>query len=93
MTKTRRRWEPAPLPMPKRPFRDSVVFYAVLSGIIILVAWLTGGRLLPGDIGDREVGAIVVAAVFFVAATTWSWWRFSKRLAAEANRRSDASRR
>ena len=59
------------LPVPKRPFRDSAVFNAALAAIVVLVAWVTGGDLAR---------ALVIAAIFFVAATAWSWWRFRARL-------------
>ena len=64
----------AELPMPKRPYRDSVVFYAVLSVCLVFVALLTGGDLAR---------ALVVGAGFFVFATAWSWWRFRARIASE----------
>jgi Flp pilus assembly protein TadB len=63
--------------MPKRPYRDSAILYAVLSLAIVLVAWLTGGGL---------VRAVLVAVAFFVVATGWSWWRFRERQR-EAERR------
>lgn len=86
MSPRRRRPLAPDLPVPKRPLRDSVVFYGVLSLLLVLFAWLTGGRLLPGDIGKREpeLGAVLVAVVFFVVATAWSWWRFRVRLEREA---------
>ena len=71
MTRTRRRWEPAPLPVPKRPYRDTAIFHVVLAGLIVLVAFLTGGSLAR---------AIVVALVFFVLATAWSWSQWRKQL-------------
>ena len=89
----RRRWETPQLPVPKRPYRDSVVFYAVLAVIVVVVAWLTGGAVLPGNIGDGEIGALIVAVVFFVVATGWSWWRFRSRLAREARHRAGRARR
>ena len=92
---SRRRRPLAPdLPVPKRPLRDSVVFYGILSILLVLFAWLTGGRLLPGDIGKREpeLGAVLVAVVFFVVATAWSWWRFRVRLEREAREREQAPR-
>jgi membrane protein implicated in regulation of membrane protease activity len=64
-------------PVPKRPYRDSVIVYAVFSLIIVGVAVLTGGDLTK---------AIVVAAAFFVIATAWSWWRFRERIARESKR-------
>jgi membrane protein implicated in regulation of membrane protease activity len=63
--------------VPKRPYRDSVIVYAVFSLIIVGVAVLTGGDLTK---------AIVVAAAFFVIATAWSWWRFRERIARESKR-------
>ena len=86
-----RRRRTADLPLPKRPFRDSAVFYAVLALLLVLVAWLTGGRLLPGEIVKRppELGAVLVAVVFFVLATAWSWWRFRARI--DDERRREAS--
>ena len=61
----------AEVPIPKRPYRDSAIFYAILSAIIVGVAAITGGDL---------VKAGVVAVGFFVVATAWSWWRFRQRL-------------
>ena len=63
-----------PQPIPKRPYRDSAVLHLVLAAIIVVVAWLTGGDLPR---------ALVFAAVFFVFATAWTWWRWSRRLASE----------
>jgi membrane protein implicated in regulation of membrane protease activity len=64
-------------PVPKRPYRDSVIVYAVFSLIIVGVAALTGGDLTK---------AILVAGAFFVIATGWSWWRFRERIARESKR-------
>ena len=66
-----------PLPLPKRPYRDSIIFYAVLSALIVLVTYLTAGDLVRG---------LVFAAGFFVIATAWSWWKFRTRLAEERKR-------
>jgi membrane protein implicated in regulation of membrane protease activity len=65
------------IPIPKRPYRDSVIFYAILSIIIVGVAALTGGDVAK---------AAAVAAGFFLVATAWSWWRFRERLAREPKR-------
>jgi hypothetical protein len=46
--------------------------YAVLAAIVVGVTLLTGGSLVRG---------LAFAAVFFVAATAWTWWRFRTRLA------------
>ena len=69
-----RRWEVPDEPLPARPYRSTAIFHAVLSGLIVLVAWLTAG-----DIGT----AIVVAVGFFVVATSWSFWRWRQRLEEE----------
>jgi membrane protein implicated in regulation of membrane protease activity len=58
-------------PIPKHPYRDSVIANAALAGLLLLVAWLTGGDLTT---------ALMVAAGFFVLATAWNWWRFRRRL-------------
>ena len=61
----------APPPLPKRPYRDSALLNGVLTLIIVVFAWLTGGDV---------VTALAVGAAFFVVATAWSWWRFRQRL-------------
>lgn len=66
------------LPVPKRPYRDSILFYGVLSILLVIVAYLTDGRLAR---------AVVLAVGFFVVATAWSWWRFRTRLEAEQENR------
>jgi hypothetical protein len=71
------RWGPPEQPPPKRPYRDSIVLYAVLAVVIVLVAWLTGG-----GVGR----AVVFAILFFVVATAWSVWRWRDRLREEARR-------
>ena len=82
MSPRRRRRPFAPdLPVPKRPFRDSAIFYAVLAALVVVFAWATGG-----GIGR----ALVIAAIFFVAATAWSWWRFRVRL--DEEQRAEAER-
>ena len=60
-----------PPPLPKRPYRDSLLMNVVLALVILGFALLTGGDL---------VRAIAVAVAFFVLATAWSWWRFRQRL-------------
>jgi membrane protein implicated in regulation of membrane protease activity len=61
-------------PLPKRPYRDSVVLNLVLAGLIVLISWATGGAL------GR---AVVFASLYFVVATAWAWWRFRQRLEKE----------
>jgi hypothetical protein len=71
---------PPETPPPKRPYRDTVVLYAVLSLLIVLVAWVTNGRVLPGDLGEWEFGALLSAVAFFVVATTYSVWQWRSRV-------------
>jgi membrane protein implicated in regulation of membrane protease activity len=74
---------PRELPIPEHPYRGSVILYVVLAVLLVLAATLTGGDV---------VDAVVVAAVFFVVATAWSWWRFSRRIRTrDANGRRDGS--
>ena len=72
------------LPVPKRPFRDSAIFYGVLSILFVLVVWATGGALLPRlDDQQREIGGLLIAMLFFLVATGYSWWRFRQRIEEE----------
>ena len=72
-------------PIPKRPFRDTAIFYAVLAVLFVVIVWATGGAVLPRWTDDqREVGGLLVAILFFVVATAYGWWRFKKRIEAEA---------
>ena len=74
----------ARLPVPKRPFRDSAIFYGVLSVLFVLVVWATGGAVLPRwDDQQREIGGLLLALLFFVVATGYSWWRFQQRIEEE----------
>ena len=71
----------ARVPVPKRPFRDSAIFYGVLSVLFVLVVWATGGAILPRwDDEQREVGGLLIAILFFIVATAYSWWRFQQRI-------------
>ena len=71
----------------RHPYRDTAVMYGILSGLIVLITALTNGKLLPGEVEHKtrllkligEVGALPVAAAFFVIATGFSWWRLRKR--------------
>ena len=58
-------------PLPKRPYRDSLLLHLVLAVVIVVVSLLTGGDL---------VRAIGFAVAYFVLATGWSWWRFRQKL-------------
>ena len=74
----------AKLPMPKRPFRDTAIFYGVLAVVFVLVVWATGGAVLPHwDDGQREIGGLLIAIMFFLVATSYSWWRFRQRIEEE----------
>jgi hypothetical protein len=72
-----RRWEPPETPPPKHPYRDTAIFHLVLSGLIVVVAFLTAGDLIR---------AFIFAGAFFVLATAWSWSRWRRQLAEEARR-------
>jgi membrane protein DedA with SNARE-associated domain len=70
--------------LPKRPFRDSAIFYGVLSILFVLIVWATGGALRPRwDDGQREIGGLPIAIMFFFVATGYSWWRFRQRIEEE----------
>ena len=58
-------------PAPRRLYRDSVILNVVLACLIVLISWATGGAL------GR---ALVFAALYFVVATAWAWWRFRQRV-------------
>jgi Flp pilus assembly protein TadB len=66
----------------KSPYRDTFVVYGVLALIVVVVALLTGGSLAR---------AIIVALVFFVAASAWNVYRLStrRRRTAEVDSRRD----
>jgi membrane protein implicated in regulation of membrane protease activity len=65
------------LPLPKRPYRDSVIFHGVLAGLVVVVAFVTAGSLTR---------ALFFAVGYFVIATSWSWWRFRQRIEEERER-------
>jgi hypothetical protein len=58
-------------PLPRHPYRNSAIFYAVLACAVIAFGVLT-------DNGLTET--VVIAVVFFVLATGYSWWRFRQRI-------------
>ena len=62
------------IPLPGHPYRDSAIFYAVLSAILLGVTYATGGGMWK---------AILVAVAFFVIATAFTWMRFRSKLAAQ----------
>jgi hypothetical protein len=61
-------------PMPRRPYRDSLLVNLALALVILVLA-----RLTDGDFGR----AISFAIAYFVFATAWNWWRFRQRLRRE----------
>ncbi|HXV04083.1 MAG TPA: hypothetical protein VFP24_10965 [Gaiellaceae bacterium] len=60
--------------LPKRPFRDSAIFYGVLALLGFGFLLLTGQ-----EAGRAAFGAFAA----FVLATSWSWWRFARARAQE----------
>jgi hypothetical protein len=60
------------IPLPGHPYRDSALFYGVLSAILLGVTYATGGGMLRAGL---------VAAGFFVVATAFTWLRFRNKLA------------
>jgi len=73
-------WSVPESPPPKRPYRDTVIVYAVLAIVIVLVAWATGG-----GVGK----ALEIAAAFFVIAVAWSSYQWRIRLRRAAARQRD----
>jgi hypothetical protein len=57
--------------IPAHPYRDSAILHGVLAGAIVVIALVTSVNLET---------ALVVAPLYFVAATAWSWLRFSQRI-------------
>ena len=64
------RWD-SPRPVPRHPYRDTAILYAVLAGIVIGVTALTGGDLQR---------AVIIAVALFFGATAYSWWRWNQRI-------------
>jgi len=60
------------IPLPKHPYRDSAIFYGVLSAILLGVTYFSGGGMLRAGL---------FAAAFFVIATAFTWMRFRNKLA------------
>jgi hypothetical protein len=67
------------IPLPNHPYRDSAIFYAVLSGTLLGVTYATGGGMWR---------AVIVAVGFFVIATAFTWYRFRNKLAERAREES-----
>ena len=81
MSRPRRlQWDLPESPPLKHPYRDTLIVYAVLALIVVLIGWATGG-----PVGK----AVVVAIVAFVLASTWSAYRWRTRLREEARRTAE----
>jgi heme O synthase-like polyprenyltransferase len=63
----RLRWDKPGRPVPRHPYRDSAVLYAVLAVLVVGITALTGGDVTR---------AVVIACALFVVATAYSWWRW-----------------
>jgi len=75
----RLRWDaPTDSTRPKRPYRDTVLVYGGMAVLVVVIALLTGGGI---------VRAVVIAGIFFVVATSWSWRNWRNRLRAEQRRK------
>jgi hypothetical protein len=61
--------------VPRHPYRDTAILYAVLAGIVVGVTVLTGGDMRR---------AVVIACLLFVGATAYSWWRWYQRIREQA---------
>jgi hypothetical protein len=86
------------LPLPKRPFRDSAIFYGVLTVLFVIIAGVTGAAVFPKIEDDAHTaifgirtrivfGALPIALACFVVATAHAWWSFRRRI--ERDRRSE----
>jgi hypothetical protein len=75
----RLRWE-SPTdhgPLPKHPYRDTALVYGGMSIVVVLVTLLT----------DGEVGrAVIIAGLFFVVATLWTFRYWRNRIRAQRTR-------
>jgi len=67
------------IPLPAHPYRDSAIFYGVLSAILLGVTYWTGGGMLR---------AVLIAVGFFVVATAFSWYRFRGKVEERAREES-----
>jgi hypothetical protein len=72
-----RRWEIPEDPLPRHPYRNSIVFHAVLACLIVVAAWATDGGI------PRAIG---FAVAYFVLASGYSVWKWRQRLDQERRR-------
>jgi membrane protein implicated in regulation of membrane protease activity len=78
----RLRWGLPEPPRPKHPYRDTLLVYAGLAAVVVLVGWLTGGGI---------VKAVVVAVAVFAVASVYSvvrWHDLARRLGGRREERS-----
>ena len=73
------RWRPPEPQTPTHPYRDTLLVYGGLAVVVVLLGWATGGSLAR---------SIIVAAIVWIAACTWSFARWHRRLRREAARRA-----
>jgi len=76
-------WQGPQSPVPRHPYRDTAILYAVLAAIVVVFAAATGYHNLWK--------AVIVAAAVFVAATAYSWWYWYDRI--QKARRGEIDRR
>jgi hypothetical protein len=60
-----------------KPYRDSALLYAALGVIVVVIAVLTGGKVM---------WAIVAATGAFLIATGWTWRNLRAREAEQRRR-------
>jgi uncharacterized membrane protein YczE len=77
----RLQWGLPDAPVPKHPYRDSMLVYGFFAALVVLLAWITGG-----PVGK----AVLIAAVVWGAASIWSIARWRQRLQHEAAKRDEA---
>jgi uncharacterized membrane protein YeiH len=65
--------------VPKRPYRDTALVYLGFAVLIVVIATATGGGL---------VRALVIAGLFWIAATAYGVVSMRRRIA-EARRREE----
>jgi hypothetical protein len=66
--------QPVQKPLPKRPYRSSLLVNLGLAAALFAFSWLASGRL---------VDAVIYATFYFVVALSWTWFRLRRRLAKE----------
>jgi hypothetical protein len=74
------RWGLPEAPIPKHPYRDTLLVYAFFAALVVLLAWVTGG-----SVGK----AVLIAIVVWAAASVWSIARWRQRIQREAARAAD----